>query len=79
MEHQLCDHFFPISSLVYVRFAPLLDPLCTIVYDTLWASFIHETNLDLLCELVVILKDEVFDEQLGNLHRMSIFQLSWRK
>ena len=65
LEHQLFDHFFPVSSSDPSNLAPLLDPLCTTLYDTLRARFIHEADLDLLCELVDILKGEVLDEQLG--------------
>ncbi len=65
LEHQLFDHFFPVSSSEPSNLAPLLDPLCTTLYDTLRAKFIHEADLELLCELVDILRGEVLDEQLG--------------
>lgn len=35
------------------------------MYDTLRPKLIHETNLDVLCELVDILKVEVLGEQLS--------------
>lgn len=35
------------------------------MYDTLRPKFIHEANLDCLCELVDILKVEVLGEQLS--------------
>lgn len=38
---------------------------CTYLYDTLRPKLIHETNLDVLCELVDILKVEVIGEQLN--------------
>lgn len=38
---------------------------CTYLYDTLRPKLIHETNLDILCELVDILKIEVIGEQLS--------------
>ncbi|WMV37056.1 hypothetical protein MTR67_030441 [Solanum verrucosum] len=38
---------------------------CTFLYDTLRPKLIHETNLDVLCELVDILKVEVLGEQLS--------------
>ncbi|KAK6126702.1 hypothetical protein DH2020_039559 [Rehmannia glutinosa] len=50
-----------VSSL-----APLIDPLCTYLYDTLRPKLIHEANLDILCELVDILKVEVLAEQIAN-------------
>lgn len=37
----------------------------TYLYDTLRPKLIHETNVDLLCELVDILKVEVLGEQLS--------------
>eukprot|EP00850_Spirogloea_muscicola_P001883 SM000007S20843 [mRNA] locus=s7:535084:547309:+ [translate_table: standard] len=65
LEHQLFDHFFPSSSADSSNLAPLVDPLCTALYDTLRPKFIHEADLDLLCELVDILKGEVLEEQLS--------------
>ncbi|XP_057864087.2 conserved oligomeric Golgi complex subunit 3 isoform X1 [Cryptomeria japonica] len=64
LEHQLFDHFFPSSSAETSSLAPLMDPLCTLLYDTLRPKLIHEADLDLLCELVDILKSEVLEEQL---------------
>ncbi|CAK7352282.1 unnamed protein product [Dovyalis caffra] len=65
LEHQLFDHFFPSSSEDISSLAPLIDPLSTYLYDTLRPKLIHETNVDLLCELVDILKVEVLGEQLS--------------
>ncbi|KAK2970720.1 hypothetical protein RJ640_015145 [Escallonia rubra] len=65
LEHQLFNHFFPSSSKDISSLDPLVDPLCTHLYDTLRPRLIHETNLDILCELVNILKVEVLGEQLG--------------
>lgn len=65
LEHQLFDHFFPSSSEDVSSLAPLIDPLCTYLYDTLRPKLIHEANLDYLCELVDILKVEVLGEQLS--------------
>ncbi|XP_076924103.1 conserved oligomeric Golgi complex subunit 3-like [Bidens hawaiensis] len=65
LEHQLFDHFFPSTSEDISSLAPLIDPLCTYLYDTLRPKLIHETNLDILCELVDILKIEVIGEQLS--------------
>ncbi|XP_024973741.1 conserved oligomeric Golgi complex subunit 3 isoform X1 [Cynara cardunculus var. scolymus] len=65
LEHQLFDHFFPSTSEDISSLAPLVDPLCTYLYDTLRPKLIHETNLDVLCELVDILKIEVIGEQLS--------------
>ncbi|KAL4572030.1 hypothetical protein LXL04_018798 [Taraxacum kok-saghyz] len=65
LEHQLFDHFFPSTSEDISSLAPLVDPLCTFLYDTLRPKLIHETNLDVLCELVDILKIEVIGEQLS--------------
>lgn len=65
LEHQLFSHFFPASSEDVSSLAPLIDPLCTYLYDTLRPKFIHETNIDFLCELVDVLKVEVLGEQLS--------------
>ncbi|XP_027176832.1 conserved oligomeric Golgi complex subunit 3 [Coffea eugenioides] len=65
LEHQLFSHFFPSSSEDTSSLAPLTDPLCTFLYDTLRPKLIHETNLDVLCELVDILKVEVLGEHLS--------------
>ncbi|XP_076899343.1 conserved oligomeric Golgi complex subunit 3-like isoform X2 [Bidens hawaiensis] len=65
LERQLFDHFFPSTSEDISSLAPLIDPLCTYLYDTLRPKLIHETNLDSLCELVDILKIEVIGEQLS--------------
>ncbi|GJU17309.1 conserved oligomeric Golgi complex subunit 3-like protein [Tanacetum coccineum] len=64
-EHQLFDKFFPATSEDSSSLAPLVDPLCTFLYDILRPKLIHETNLDVLCELVDILKIEVIGEQLS--------------
>ncbi|KAL4557910.1 hypothetical protein LXL04_036104 [Taraxacum kok-saghyz] len=65
LEHQQFDHFFPSTSEDISSLAPLVDPLCTFLYDTLRPKLIHETNLDGLCELVDILKIEVIGEHLS--------------
>ncbi|XP_010939335.1 conserved oligomeric Golgi complex subunit 3 [Elaeis guineensis] len=65
LEHQLFDHFFPSTSGDASNLAPLIDPMCTYLYDTLRPKLIHEANLDSLCELVDILKIEVLGEQLS--------------
>uniref|UniRef100_A0A7N1A554 Conserved oligomeric Golgi complex subunit 3 n=1 Tax=Kalanchoe fedtschenkoi TaxID=63787 RepID=A0A7N1A554_KALFE len=64
LEHQLFDHFFPSSEDIS-SLAPLNDPLCTLLYDTLRPKLIHETNLDFLSELVDILNVEVLGEQVS--------------
>ncbi|XP_020593355.1 conserved oligomeric Golgi complex subunit 3 [Phalaenopsis equestris] len=65
LEHQLFDHFFPSSSTDVSNMAPLIDPLCTYLYDTLRPKVIYQANLDSLCELVDILKVEVLGDQLN--------------
>ncbi|GMH13761.1 hypothetical protein Nepgr_015602 [Nepenthes gracilis] len=65
LEHQLFSHFFPSSSKDVSSLAPLIEPLCTYLYDTLRPKLIHETNLDFLGELVDVLKVEVLGEQLS--------------
>ncbi|ONK65534.1 uncharacterized protein A4U43_C07F38090 [Asparagus officinalis] len=65
LEHQLFAHFFRSSSQEDSSLAPLIDPLCTYLYDILRPKLIHEANLDALCELADILKIEVLGEQLN--------------
>ncbi|XP_058215759.1 conserved oligomeric Golgi complex subunit 3-like isoform X6 [Rhododendron vialii] len=65
LEHQLFDHFFPSSAEDISSLAPLIDPLCMYLYDTLRPKLIHEANLDILCELVDILKVEVLGEKVN--------------
>jgi hypothetical protein len=64
MEGQLFDHFFPQSVAGSAAdggapLEPLMDPLCTLLYDTLRPAYIQLQGLDELCELVDILKHEV--------------------
>jgi len=66
LEHQLFDHFFPSSAEDISSLAPLIDPLCMYLYDTLRPKLIHEANLDTLCELVDILKVEVLGEKISS-------------
>jgi len=56
---------FPSSAADVSSMAPLMDPLCTYLYDTLRPRLIYEGNIDSLCELVDILKVEVLGEQLS--------------
>ena len=61
LEHQLFEHFFPEAGSVGEGdpLAPLMDPLCTLLYDALRPAFIQLQSLDDLCALVVILQHEV--------------------
>lgn len=59
MEHQLFEHFFPESDSDSGALAPLMDPLCTVLYDALRPVFIQLQSLDELCGLVDILQHEV--------------------
>ena len=59
MEHQLFEHFFPESESDSGSLSPLMDPLCTILYDALRPVFIQLQSLDELCGLVDILQHEV--------------------
>jgi len=71
LEHQLFDHFFPSSAADATNLAPLIDPLCMVLYDALRPRFIHEADVDLLCELVDIVRAEVLEEQLQRRGRAS--------
>jgi hypothetical protein len=65
LEHQLFEHFFPEAGAAGDALAPLMDPLCTLLYDALRPAFIQLQSLDDLCALVDILQHEVLEEQLG--------------
>ena len=59
MEHQLYDQFFPELDGDGAALAPLMDPLCTVLYDALRPAFIQLQSLEALCSLVDILQHEV--------------------
>ncbi|CAI6000927.1 unnamed protein product [Closterium sp. NIES-65] len=63
-EHQLFDHFFPATSADTSNLAPLIDPLCTILYDALRPRFIHSADVDVLCELVDIVHADLLHHHL---------------
>ncbi|GAB4817343.1 hypothetical protein N2152v2_004389 [Parachlorella kessleri] len=65
LEHGLYEHFFPGSASSPAALAPLLDPLCTLLYDVLRPALVQQQDIDGLCTLVDILKIEVLEEQLG--------------
>lgn len=60
-EHQLSRHFFAADDPEGSALGPLMEPLCTILYDTLRPRFIQLQHLNELCELVDILQHEVRD------------------
>eukprot|EP00891_Asterochloris_glomerata_P005633 jgi/Astpho2/5633/e_gw1.00079.14.1_t len=64
-EHQLSRHFFAADDPEGSALGPLMEPLCTILYDTLRPRFIQLQHLNELCELVDILQHEVLEEQLS--------------
>ena len=55
--------FYLIVILKFIQISSFYR--CNYLYDTLRPKFIHEANLDCLCELVDILKVEVLGEQLS--------------
>ncbi|CAI5498530.1 unnamed protein product, partial [Closterium sp. Naga37s-1] len=63
-EHQLFDHFFPATSADTSNLAPLIDPLCTVLYDALRPRFIHSADVDVLCELVDIVHADLLHHHL---------------
>lgn len=64
LELQLFEQFFPKSKDHPDMLAPLMDPLCVILYDVLRPLIIQLQDMDDLCELIDILKHEVLGEQL---------------
>lgn len=59
MEHQLYDQFFPQLDEDGTALDPLMEPLCTVLYDALRPVFIQLQSLEALCSLVDILQHEV--------------------
>ncbi|PSC70334.1 conserved oligomeric Golgi complex subunit 3 [Micractinium conductrix] len=66
-EGQLFEQFFPATASAGggAALAPLVDPLCTLLYDAVRPALIGVQDIDALCELVDILKLEVMEEALG--------------
>lgn len=66
-EAQLFEQFFPATSASggSSALSPLVDPLCTLLYDAVRPALIGVQDIDALCELVDILRLEVMEEQLG--------------
>ncbi|KAK9825230.1 hypothetical protein WJX74_002000 [Apatococcus lobatus] len=62
MEHQLFEAFFPGEAADGAALSLLIQPLCTILYDTLRPRYIQLQDLDELCQLVDILQQEVLEE-----------------
>ena len=59
LESQLFEQFFPGSKDSLEQLAPLMEPLCTVLYDVLRPVVVQMQEVDELCELVDILKHEV--------------------
>lgn len=60
-ESQLFEQFFPATSAAAggAALAPLVDPLCTLLYDAVRPALIGVQDIDALCELADILRLEV--------------------
>lgn len=54
-ERELFQHFFP-SDAGDAALAPLLDPLCTVLYDLLRPAVVELTGIEPLCDLADILQ-----------------------
>ena len=59
MEVQLFEHLFPGSGDAAAALAPLLDPLCTLLYEALRPPLLQLQDLDELCRLHDILHTQV--------------------
>lgn len=59
METQLFEHLFPSSHPSSGALSPLIDSLADMLYDTLRPAYIHLQDLNSLCQLVLILTNEV--------------------
>ena len=54
-ERELFQHFFP-GEAGDAALAPLLDPLCTVLYDLLRPAVVELTGIEPLCDLADILQ-----------------------
>eukprot|EP00798_Chlamydomonas_sp_ICE-L_P008686 gene8686-34133_t len=59
LESQLFEQFFPASKDSTEQLTPLMEPLCTVLYDVLRPLVVQIHEIDELCELVDILKHEL--------------------
>lgn len=60
-ESQLFEQFFPATAAAAggAALAPLVDPLCTLLYDGVRPALIGVQSIDALVELLDILRQEV--------------------
>lgn len=67
LEVQLCEQFFPgsLESLLE-GLHPLVDPLCTLLYDVLRPLVIKLQDIGHLCELIDILQNEILHEEVSH-------------
>lgn len=61
LETQLFEQMFPASAAAHgaaAALGPLMDPLCTLLYDALRPALVSTRDVDELCDLAFILKEE---------------------
>jgi hypothetical protein len=60
-EDELFRHFFSCNEVMpYYR--ALVESFCNIMYDTIRSLLIHENNIDILCDLIELLRIEILSE-----------------
>ena len=61
LEVSLADHFFPSDSNkdLATKIIPLIEPLCTVLYESLRMLFIHISDIEMLCELADLIQTEI--------------------
>mmetsp|Transcript_40675 Transcript_40675/g.66006 ORF Transcript_40675/g.66006 Transcript_40675/m.66006 type:complete len:805 (+) Transcript_40675:61-2475(+) len=62
-EHQLFQYYFPPSPSTDDAVRGLIESVSVILYDNLRPLLVRQAELDSLCEVIEILKSEVFDDQ----------------
>jgi conserved oligomeric Golgi complex subunit 3 len=68
VEYQLFSNFFPdrAASVGPAVISPLMDPLCTLLYDAMRPATVSLKNIDALCDLINVLQTEIVDNNTGN-------------
>lgn len=72
LEAQLFEQLFPASAAAKgpeaagigtaAALAPLMDPLCSLLYDSMRPSLVALRDVDVLCELAYVLRAEILED-----------------
>lgn len=61
VEYQLFSNFFPDRAVAVgpAVISPLMDPLCTLLYDAMRPATVSLNDIDALCDLINVLQTEI--------------------